>query len=62
MSTLPASRPLGFGFQPEESEHHFVVTLPGGHRKDVLVAEHLSFDPDSAPAPLGVGVQDADSG
>ena len=59
MSTAPTSRPLGFGFQPEESEHHFVVTLPGGHRKDVLVAEHLSFDPDSAPAPLGVGVQDA---
>ena len=59
MSAAPQSKPFGFGFQPEESEHHFVVTVPGGHRKDVLVAEHLSFEPSPVPAPLGVGVQDA---
>lgn len=52
-------KPLGFGFRPEESEHHFVVTIPGGGRKDVLVAEHLHFDPECASAPLGVGVEDA---
>lgn len=57
MTAAPRSKPLGFGFQPDESEHHFVVTVPGGYRKDVLVAEHLSFD--SSPAPLGVGIQDA---
>ncbi|MXW50606.1 MAG: DUF3780 domain-containing protein [Gammaproteobacteria bacterium] len=57
MTAAPRSKPLGFGFRPDESEHHFVVTVPGGYRKDVLVAEHLSFDP--SPAPLGVGVQDA---
>ena len=53
------SKPLGFGFRPEESEHHFVVTIPGGSRKDVLVAEHLRFDRDRPSAPLGVGVEDA---
>ena len=51
-------RPLGFGFDPEESEHHFVVTVPGGHRRDVLIAEHLSFGP-ACSSTLGMGVQDA---
>ena len=36
-----------------------MVTIPGGHRKDVLVAEHLSFDPDHSHVPLGMGVADA---
>lgn len=52
-------KPQGFGFRPDESEHHFVVTIPGGSRKDVLVAEHLTFDPASSSAPLGVGAEDA---
>ena len=52
-------KPQGFGFRPDESEHHFVVTIPGGSRKDVLVAEHLRFDPERATVPLGVGTDDA---
>ncbi len=60
MKTAQRDRPRGFGFQPEESEHHFVVTIPGRRRDDVLIAEHLSFAPsgDYAPASLGVGMQD----
>ena len=55
-----SSRAQGFGFRPDESEHHFVVTVPGGARKDVLIAEHLSFEPDRRPASLpGMGAQDA---
>ena len=55
------SRPVGFGFRPEESEHHFVVTVPPGNRQDVFIAEHLNFDPEAGyPAPsLGLGPQDA---
>ena len=55
-----AAKPQGFGFRPEESEHHFVVTVPGGNRGDVLVAEHVSFDPKTGHAPpsLGMGTQD----
>ena len=60
MSRARQPKPLGFGFQPEASEHHFVVTVPGGGRRDVLIAEHLSFDPKASAAPsLGVGAQDA---
>lgn len=60
MKTAQRDRPQGFGFQPEESEHHFVVTIPGRRREDVLIAEHLSFAPSGgyAPASLGVGMQD----
>ena len=50
-------RPIGFGFDPEESEHHFVVTVPGG-RREVQIAEHLRVQPDGGPAPLGTGAAD----
>ena len=61
MNTPPQSKCMGFGFQPEESEHHFVVTVPGGHIQDVLIAEHLRFDADTSRAApsLGMGIQDA---
>jgi hypothetical protein len=35
-------RTLGFGFVPEESAHHFLVTIPTGNRQDVLISEHYS--------------------
>ena len=35
---------LGFGFSPEESSHHFLVTIPAGNRQDVLISEHYSYD------------------
>ena len=55
-----AARPQGFGFRPEESEHHFVVTVPAGARGDVLIAEHPSCAPATGQASsLGVGAQDA---
>ncbi|MDE0192035.1 MAG: DUF3780 domain-containing protein [Gammaproteobacteria bacterium] len=57
-TSVAKGKPLGFGFRPEESEHHFVVTIPGG-RKDILVAEHLHFDQERAATNLGVGVEDA---
>ncbi len=51
---------LGFGFQPEESEHHFVVTIPGQRRAEVLIAEHiLAVKQGYAPPSLGMGLQDA---
>ncbi|MDD9983185.1 MAG: DUF3780 domain-containing protein [Gammaproteobacteria bacterium] len=55
------TRPVGFGFRPEESEHHFVVMVPPGNRRDVLITEHLNFDPQTGypPPSLGLGPQDA---
>ncbi|WP_295587231.1 DUF3780 domain-containing protein [uncultured Lamprocystis sp.] len=37
---------LGFGFCPEESAHHFLVTIPAGNREDVLISEHFTWDAD----------------
>ena len=45
----------GFGFRPEESEHHFVVTVPAGNREDVTFAEHLRLDPEGSGAANGAG-------
>ena len=55
------TRPAGFGFQPEESEHHFLVTVAPGKHRDVLVSEHLRFDPETgyASPSLGLGTHDA---
>jgi hypothetical protein len=35
---------LGFGFCPEESARHFLVTIPASNREDVLISEHLTWD------------------
>ena len=59
MSGRRSSSALGFGFQPQDSEHHFVVTIPGGVRRDVLIAEHLRFGENSPPPMPGAGPQDA---
>ena len=61
MTAASRDRPQGFGFQPEESEHHFVVTIPARRREDVLIAEHLNFAAGGgyAPPSLGIGIQDA---
>ena len=63
MAAQAALRPgsTGFGFRPDESEHHFVVTVPAGNREDVTVAEHLRFDPEvgHVPPSTSIGPDDA---
>lgn len=51
----------GFGFQPEQSQHHFLVTVPAANRDDVLITEHLAFDAEADPAApsLRTGLHDA---
>lgn len=44
----------GFGFCPQESLHHFVVTIPRGKQQDVIISEHFSFDPKKGSAPVNV--------
>jgi len=34
----------GFGFDKDESVHHFVVTIPASNREDVLISEYFVFD------------------
>lgn len=35
-----------FGFDPAESASHFLVIIPEGTTKTILISEHLSWDPD----------------
>jgi hypothetical protein len=42
---------LGFGFCPEESVHHFLVTIPASNREEVLISEHFTWDEVSAATP-----------
>jgi hypothetical protein len=49
--TTPATQE-GFGFQPEESLHHFVVTLSGTPDDRVYITEHFSLDPEMDKATL----------
>jgi hypothetical protein len=38
---VPAT--LGFGFQPQRSEHYFLVTLPRSKTGDVMISEHFEW-------------------
>lgn len=38
----------GFGFQPDRSQHHFMVTLPAGKDENVFLSEHFHFDDSEA--------------
>ncbi|MBI4028161.1 MAG: DUF3780 domain-containing protein [Verrucomicrobia bacterium] len=40
---------LGFGFQPTESEHHFLVTLPSGSKEMITISEHFEWRNTSNP-------------
>lgn len=34
-----------FGFDPEQSQHHFLITIPKGMNKDIQISEHFSWSP-----------------
>jgi hypothetical protein len=42
---------FGFGFRPEESAHHFLVTIPASNREEVLISEHFVWDENEAGSP-----------
>lgn len=49
-----AARARGFGFIPDEAEHHFLVTLGGQSRPNVAISEHMTWREDEvAPPPNG---------
>lgn len=35
---------VGFGFIPEESGHHFLVTIPAARSEKVLISEHFTWE------------------
>ncbi|MBT3366890.1 MAG: DUF3780 domain-containing protein [Nitrospina sp.] len=40
-------KPIGFGFIPEESEHHFLVQIPKGTNGNVIIYERFTWQPDA---------------
>jgi len=42
---------IGFGFDPGESAHHFVVHLPEGEQKPITVEEHFEWNGGETVAP-----------
>lgn len=41
---------IGFGFDPGESAHHFVVHIPNGEEKPVTIEEHFEWNTEGAVA------------
>lgn len=52
MSTARKPPPCqGFGFCPDESAHHFLVTIPASNREGVLISEQFTWDEATAATP-----------
>ncbi len=58
---MSANKSYGFGFLPDESEHHFLVTLPGSKGEHVLITEHFTWDDSDARRQLFFDVGREDS-
>jgi hypothetical protein len=56
-----ASRVLGFGFDPAESEHHFRVTIPARKDEPVYISEHFSWDESESRQELSFAIGSDDS-
>src|SRR3989442_12219424 len=45
---------LGFGFDPSQSAHHFVVRIPRDEGGDAAIEERFTYgEPDQCDGPLG---------
>lgn len=58
MAATKRPRVLGFGFQPEVSEHYFLVTLPRskGDTAEVTISEHFEWMEPTAEVPIPVPI------
>lgn len=54
-------KPEGFGFIPQESGHHFLVTLPASKQSPVVISEHLDWDESEARRELSFSLGREDS-
>lgn len=44
-----------FGFDPEESRHHFVVNIPRGSNQDIEISEHFSWSETTGSSLMTLG-------
>lgn len=46
-----------FGFDPAESAHHFLVTIPRGATGEIRISEHFTWDLESGSSEVSVGTR-----
>lgn len=51
---MAKKKALGFGFVPEESNHHFLLVTPKSQKEDVAVYERFEWDDDSEEQHTGI--------
>jgi uncharacterized protein DUF3780 len=58
----PKTADLGdsFGFEPEESRHHFLVTLSTRSREPVEISEHFTWDDETGSGPVTLSTSQDD--
>jgi hypothetical protein len=49
-----------FGFEPEESRHHFLVVLPKNAHEPVEVSEHFTWDEERGSSPVTLASNEED--
>jgi hypothetical protein len=52
---MPVDPKQSFGFDPAESAHHFLVTIPRGATGEIQISEHLTWDPQVGSSPVSAG-------
>src|ERR1700694_2911808 len=57
----PSLAIFGFGFEPHESEHHFVVAIPHGTSGDVVVGEQFVWHAHPERRSLSLALGNAES-
>ena len=53
--TLLALIKNSFGFEPQESRHHFLVDIPRGGEVPIKISEHLTWDDESGSSTVTTG-------
>ena len=48
---------IAFGFEPQESAHHFLVRIPRGATAEIEISEHLTWDEDAGSSEATYGTR-----
>lgn len=57
MTTAAADLKYSFGFDPDESMHHFLVSIPRGALGEIQISEHFIWDPETGSSEVTSGVR-----
>ena len=46
-----------FGFDPAETRHHFLVDIPKGSTREIMISEHFTWDEQTGSSPMTLGTR-----